>query len=195
MRTNGRSATAQPVAAGSSRPGDHRRAPRRDRHRYRSPTGAMGGHDIPVNPGSSGPRSSTSRIRPQADRRRSRLWPHPGARTIASSIAENVRCDEVHMYAIDCGSGGLLPLADLPHCGAVVQRTRSQNVPCACWGACWTRSPDGRGAGGRRLREPHRAAARLATRRIGCRTSSSCSIAGRLGPRSASWTVGDHRRP
>ena len=49
-------------------------------------------------------------------------------RTIASSIAENVRCDEVHMYAIDCGSGGLLPLADLPHCGAVVQRTQPERA-------------------------------------------------------------------
>ncbi|RLV56878.1 cell division protein FtsK [Aeromicrobium phragmitis] len=43
-------------------------------------------------------------------------------RAIAGSIAELTSPADVHLYALDCGNGALLPLADVPHCGAVVQR-------------------------------------------------------------------------
>jgi S-DNA-T family DNA segregation ATPase FtsK/SpoIIIE len=32
------------------------------------------------------------------------------------------------MYGIDCGNGALLPLADLPHCGAIVTRTQTERA-------------------------------------------------------------------
>ena len=34
----------------------------------------------------------------------------------------------MHLYGIDCGNGALLPLADLPHCGAVVTRTQAERA-------------------------------------------------------------------
>ena len=34
----------------------------------------------------------------------------------------------MHIYGIDCGNGALLPLADLPHCGAVVTRTQGERA-------------------------------------------------------------------
>lgn len=43
-------------------------------------------------------------------------------RTLAGSIAANTSCRDVHLYALDCGNAALVPLADLPHCGAVVTR-------------------------------------------------------------------------
>lgn len=43
-------------------------------------------------------------------------------RTIAGSIAAGASPEDVHIHAIDCGSGALLPLVGLPHCGAVVTR-------------------------------------------------------------------------
>jgi S-DNA-T family DNA segregation ATPase FtsK/SpoIIIE len=49
-------------------------------------------------------------------------------RTIAGSIALTYSCADVHMYGIDCGNGALLPLADLPHCGAVVSRTQTERA-------------------------------------------------------------------
>lgn len=42
--------------------------------------------------------------------------------TIAASIALRTSPEDVHLYVFDCGNGGLLPLAELPHCGAVVLR-------------------------------------------------------------------------
>ncbi len=45
-------------------------------------------------------------------------------RTIAASLAQVTSPADVHLYGLDCGNGALLPLADLPHCGAVVQRTQ-----------------------------------------------------------------------
>lgn len=45
-------------------------------------------------------------------------------RTIAGSIAATASCADVHIYGIDCGEGALLPLAALPHCGAVVTAAR-----------------------------------------------------------------------
>lgn len=43
-------------------------------------------------------------------------------RTIAGSIARLTSCRDVHLYALDCGNAAMLPLAELPHCGAVVSR-------------------------------------------------------------------------
>jgi S-DNA-T family DNA segregation ATPase FtsK/SpoIIIE len=49
-------------------------------------------------------------------------------RTIAVSAAQHASCADVHLFGIDCGNGALLPLADLPHCGAVVTRTQTERV-------------------------------------------------------------------
>ncbi|GIH21965.1 hypothetical protein Aph01nite_02750 [Acrocarpospora phusangensis] len=49
-------------------------------------------------------------------------------RTIAGSIAANTSADDVHLHVIDCGSGALLPLVALPHCGAVVTRDQLERV-------------------------------------------------------------------
>jgi S-DNA-T family DNA segregation ATPase FtsK/SpoIIIE len=49
-------------------------------------------------------------------------------RTIAGALALEHSCADVHMYGIDCGNGALLPLADLPHCGAVVSRTQTERA-------------------------------------------------------------------
>ncbi len=49
-------------------------------------------------------------------------------RTIAGSIAATQSCADVHIYGIDCGNGALLPLTDLPHCGAVVLRTQPERA-------------------------------------------------------------------
>jgi S-DNA-T family DNA segregation ATPase FtsK/SpoIIIE len=49
-------------------------------------------------------------------------------RTIAGALALGHSCGDVHMYGIDCGNGALLPLADLPHCGAVVSRTQTERA-------------------------------------------------------------------
>jgi S-DNA-T family DNA segregation ATPase FtsK/SpoIIIE len=49
-------------------------------------------------------------------------------RTIAGALAASHSCADVHMYGIDCGNGALLPLADLPHCGAVVARTQTERA-------------------------------------------------------------------
>ncbi|POM27248.1 ESX-1 secretion system protein EccCa1 [Actinomadura rubteroloni] len=43
-------------------------------------------------------------------------------RTLAGSLAGSCSPYDVHLYAIDCGAGALLPLVSLPHCGAVVGR-------------------------------------------------------------------------
>lgn len=45
-------------------------------------------------------------------------------RTIAGSIARIHSAADVHLYGIDCGNGALLPVAELPHCGAVVRNTQ-----------------------------------------------------------------------
>jgi len=49
-------------------------------------------------------------------------------RTIATSIAVSTSCADAHLYGIDCGNGALLPIADLPHCGAVVTRTQAERA-------------------------------------------------------------------
>ena len=49
-------------------------------------------------------------------------------RTLAGSVASLTSPADVHIYGIDCGTGALLPVADLPHCGAVVQRDQPDRV-------------------------------------------------------------------
>ena len=49
-------------------------------------------------------------------------------RTIAGSIAQSYPPTDVHLYGIDCGNGALTPVADLPHCGAVVLRTQTERA-------------------------------------------------------------------
>ena len=49
-------------------------------------------------------------------------------RTIAASAARTLPVSDVHIYGIDCGNGALLPLAGLPHCGAVVTRTQGERA-------------------------------------------------------------------
>ncbi|WP_043620906.1 FtsK/SpoIIIE domain-containing protein [Nonomuraea candida] len=49
-------------------------------------------------------------------------------RTIAGSIAAHASPEDVHLHAVDCGSGALLPLVALPHCGAVVTRDQLDRV-------------------------------------------------------------------
>jgi S-DNA-T family DNA segregation ATPase FtsK/SpoIIIE len=49
-------------------------------------------------------------------------------RTIAGSIAALASPEDVHVHAVDCGSGALLPLVAMPHCGAVVTRDQLDRV-------------------------------------------------------------------
>ncbi|MEV7012439.1 FtsK/SpoIIIE domain-containing protein [Streptosporangium sp. NPDC051022] len=49
-------------------------------------------------------------------------------RTLAGAIAAGASPEDVHVHAIDCGSGALLPLMAMPHCGAVVTRDQLDRV-------------------------------------------------------------------
>jgi S-DNA-T family DNA segregation ATPase FtsK/SpoIIIE len=49
-------------------------------------------------------------------------------RTLAGSLACHHSSADVHLYGLDCGNGALLPMARLPHCGAVVQRTEVERA-------------------------------------------------------------------
>jgi DNA segregation ATPase FtsK/SpoIIIE, S-DNA-T family len=49
-------------------------------------------------------------------------------RTLAGAISSLYTPYDVHLYAIDCGAGALLPLVSLPHCGAVVGREQLDRV-------------------------------------------------------------------
>ena len=49
-------------------------------------------------------------------------------RTLAAAVAACSSCADAHLYGLDCGNGALLPLADLPHCGAVVTRTQDERA-------------------------------------------------------------------
>ncbi len=49
-------------------------------------------------------------------------------RTLAGALASSCAPADVHLYAIDCGAGALLPLVALPHCGAVVGRDHPERV-------------------------------------------------------------------
>jgi S-DNA-T family DNA segregation ATPase FtsK/SpoIIIE len=51
--------------------------------------------------------------------------------TIALALAAAAAADDLHLYIIDFGTGALSPLADLPHCGAVVtaaERERAERL-------------------------------------------------------------------
>ena len=49
-------------------------------------------------------------------------------RTMAAMVARYTSSADVHLFGIDCGNGALLPLAELPHCGAVVTRTQDERA-------------------------------------------------------------------
>jgi S-DNA-T family DNA segregation ATPase FtsK/SpoIIIE len=49
-------------------------------------------------------------------------------RTMAGAVGLHHREADVHLYGLDCGNGALLPIADLPHCGAVVLRTQPERA-------------------------------------------------------------------
>jgi len=46
-------------------------------------------------------------------------------RTLLAELCERHGPDDLHLYAVDFGNGALLPLRDLPHCGAVITATES----------------------------------------------------------------------
>lgn len=49
-------------------------------------------------------------------------------RTLAAALAGRHSAADLHLYAIDCGNGALLPLAGLPHAGAVVDRLQTERL-------------------------------------------------------------------
>jgi len=49
-------------------------------------------------------------------------------RTLAGSLTATTSPRDVHLYGIDCGANALLPLANLPHCGAIVTRDQPDRV-------------------------------------------------------------------
>src|SRR5690242_8191599 len=49
-------------------------------------------------------------------------------RTLAGAVASQASPADVHIYGIDCGAGALLPVSELPHCGAVVAREQTDRV-------------------------------------------------------------------
>ncbi|APY86973.1 cell division protein FtsK [Streptomyces alfalfae] len=49
-------------------------------------------------------------------------------RTLAGALASTTSPADVHLYGIDCGANALLPLTNLPHCGAVVTRDQPGRV-------------------------------------------------------------------
>ncbi|MGH9090999.1 MAG: FtsK/SpoIIIE domain-containing protein [Acidimicrobiales bacterium] len=46
-------------------------------------------------------------------------------RSVAAAVARACAVDDVHLYAVDCGNGGLGPLRGFPQCGAVVTRNET----------------------------------------------------------------------
>ncbi|WP_456286544.1 hypothetical protein M1D46_02835 [Microbacterium sp. JZ70] len=50
-------------------------------------------------------------------------------RTVLAQVVERVDPGDVHLYIADFGNGALLPLADAPHCGAVVTQLDSDRLP------------------------------------------------------------------
>ncbi len=48
--------------------------------------------------------------------------------TIAVVAAQQLGCDELAIYTVDCAGGGLVPLADLPHVGTAATRERFELV-------------------------------------------------------------------
>src|SRR5262249_57034615 len=50
------------------------------------------------------------------------------ARPLAGAGARHAPPADVHIYGIDCGTGALQPVSELPHCGAVVAREQTDRV-------------------------------------------------------------------
>jgi S-DNA-T family DNA segregation ATPase FtsK/SpoIIIE len=49
-------------------------------------------------------------------------------RTLAGSLCAQISTRDLHLFGVDCGNGGLVPIADLPNCGAVVSRREPDRV-------------------------------------------------------------------
>ncbi|HEY3811569.1 MAG TPA: FtsK/SpoIIIE domain-containing protein, partial [Acidimicrobiales bacterium] len=49
-------------------------------------------------------------------------------RTLAGSLCARISTRDLHLFGIDCGNGALLPVAELPNCGAVVTRREPDRV-------------------------------------------------------------------
>jgi S-DNA-T family DNA segregation ATPase FtsK/SpoIIIE len=49
-------------------------------------------------------------------------------RTLAAQLADGVSPADLHLYVLDCGNRGLAAVADLPHCGAVVDGDDTEHV-------------------------------------------------------------------
>lgn len=49
-------------------------------------------------------------------------------RTLAGAIARNTSAADVHVYALDCGNGALIPMGQMPHTGAVVLRSQTDRA-------------------------------------------------------------------
>ncbi|MFY1575887.1 FtsK/SpoIIIE domain-containing protein [Verrucosispora sp. WMMD703] len=49
-------------------------------------------------------------------------------RTLAVALTARHSSADLHLYAVDCGNGALLPLVGLPHCGAVVDRLQTERL-------------------------------------------------------------------
>ncbi len=49
-------------------------------------------------------------------------------RTLAGAAGRRCSVRDVHLYGLDCGNGALLPMQELPHCGAVVMRTQTERA-------------------------------------------------------------------
>nr|WP_231127224.1 FtsK/SpoIIIE domain-containing protein [Motilibacter aurantiacus] len=49
-------------------------------------------------------------------------------RTLAAALATAHPSADLHLYALDCGGGGLQGLVELPHCGAVVGRAEPERA-------------------------------------------------------------------
>lgn len=50
-------------------------------------------------------------------------------RTVLAQVVQRFDPADVHVYAADFGNGALLPLADAPHCGAVVTQLDAERLP------------------------------------------------------------------
>ncbi|MEJ2863976.1 FtsK/SpoIIIE domain-containing protein [Actinomycetospora flava] len=49
-------------------------------------------------------------------------------RTLAAGIGTSMSPDDAHLFVVDCGGSALRPVADLPHCGAVVSGQEADRV-------------------------------------------------------------------
>ncbi len=49
-------------------------------------------------------------------------------RTVAASLAGSLSPSDLHLYGLDFGNGGLLPIDQLPHSGGVVMRSEEERI-------------------------------------------------------------------